>query len=36
MLPWADGSAQISINKDVRAKESLQLGDYLYVTLAPH
>jgi hypothetical protein len=35
MLPWADGSAQISVSKNVRLKEKLKLGDNLLVTIAP-
>jgi hypothetical protein len=35
MLPWADGTAQISINKKVRAKENLKLGDTLEVSVKP-
>jgi hypothetical protein len=33
MLPWADGSAQISVNKRVRTKENLSLGDTLALTV---
>ena len=35
MLPWADGSAQISVSKSVRAKEHLALGDQVRVTVTP-
>lgn len=35
MLPWADGSAQISVNKNVRNKESLRLGDTVSVSVLP-
>lgn len=35
MLPWADGSAQVSVNKSVRSRENLGLGQQLEVTLEP-
>ncbi|HSX28965.1 MAG TPA: DUF1905 domain-containing protein [Candidatus Saccharimonadales bacterium] len=35
MLPWADGSAQVSIHKKIRAKEGLERGDTLLVTVRP-
>jgi hypothetical protein len=35
MLPWADGSAQITINKTVRTKEALKLGQELQVRIEP-
>jgi uncharacterized protein DUF1905 len=35
MLPWADGSAQISINKKVREKENLQVGRTLKLIIEP-
>ena len=35
MLPWADGSAQISVNKAVRTKEGLALGDTVHVSVVP-
>ncbi len=35
MLPWADGSAQISVNKKIRNKEGLELGDTLLVNVSP-
>jgi len=35
LLPWADGSAQISINKRVRDKEKLELGKSLQLSLTP-
>jgi hypothetical protein len=33
LLPWADGSAQLSVNKRIRKAEGLDLGDELVVTL---
>lgn len=33
ILPWADGSGQISINKRVREKEGLKLGERLEVEI---
>ena len=33
LLPWADGSAQLSVNKRIRKAEGLELGDELVVTL---
>ena len=33
LLPWADGSAQIVINKRIRDKEQLELGDTLAITV---
>ncbi len=35
ILPWADGSGQISVNKVVRAKESLSLGQELTIHIKP-
>lgn len=35
MLPWADGSAQISVGKNIRDKESLKLGDAVSVSVLP-
>jgi hypothetical protein len=35
LLPWADGSAQITINKTVRTKEALTLGQELQVRVQP-
>ena len=35
MLPWADGSAQITVNKKVRDKEALTLGQELEVLIVP-
>jgi hypothetical protein len=35
LLPWADGSAQITIKKAVRDKEALMLGQELQVLIAP-
>jgi len=35
MLPWADGSAQISIGSKIRKKENLTLGDRLSVSVSP-
>jgi fructose-1-phosphate kinase PfkB-like protein len=35
MLPWTDGSAQISINKGIRSKENLNLGDTLSLSVKP-
>ena len=33
MLPWADGSAQISVNKRIRDKESMELGQELIIEI---
>lgn len=35
MLPWADGSAQIVINKKVRLHEQLELGHELTIVIQP-
>jgi hypothetical protein len=35
LLPWADGSAQLSVKKAVRIAESLQLGDALEIQVVP-
>jgi Domain of unknown function (DUF1905) len=35
LLPWADGSAQLTINKTVRSKEALTLGQELQVIITP-
>ena len=35
LLPWADGSAQLVVKKDVRDKESLQLGESVDVAVTP-
>jgi len=35
MLPWADGSAQITISQKVRTNERLKLGSKLAVTVQP-
>lgn len=35
MLPWADGSAQISINKKVRTQEAIRLGDEVTIIIEP-
>jgi Domain of unknown function (DUF1905) len=35
LLPWADGSAQITIKKTVRDKEALTLGQELQVLIVP-
>jgi hypothetical protein len=35
LLPWADGSAQITIKKTIRDKEALTLGQELQVLIAP-
>lgn len=35
ILPWADGSGQISVNKKIRDKEELQLGDQVKVEIEP-
>lgn len=34
LLPWADGSAQLSVNKKVRAAEGLAAGDRVVVSVA--
>ena len=33
LLPWADGSAQLSVNRRIRTAESLDLGDIVVVVL---
>jgi hypothetical protein len=33
LLPWADGSAQLVVKKDVRARERLRLGDEVVVKI---
>lgn len=33
MLPWADGSAQISVNKAVREKENIKAGQRIRVVI---
>lgn len=33
LLPWADGSAQLSVKKDVRSKEKLELDQKLQVSI---
>jgi hypothetical protein len=35
LMPWADGSAQLTINSRVRDHEGLDLGADVTVTLAP-
>jgi hypothetical protein len=35
ILPWADGSGQISVNKNVRLKEGLHLGDSFKIQISP-
>jgi hypothetical protein len=35
LLPWADGSAQIVVKKEIRTKEHLELGQKLHVSVAP-
>jgi hypothetical protein len=35
LLPWADGGAQITVNKTVRDKEALTLGQELEVLIVP-
>jgi hypothetical protein len=35
LVPWADGSAQLSIGRDVREREQLDLGDEVTVRLVP-
>ena len=35
ILPWADGSGQISINKKVRDAEGLELGQQIQVEVVP-
>jgi hypothetical protein len=35
LLPWADGSAQITVNKTIRNKEALTLGQELQVLIEP-
>lgn len=35
LLPWADGSAQITVNKKIRDSERLELGQVVDVTIKP-
>lgn len=35
ILPWADGSGQVSVNRKIQAKEHLSLGDEFIIHLAP-
>lgn len=35
LLPWADGSAQLSVKRDTRTKEKLELGQKVYVCVNP-
>ena len=35
LLPWADGSAQISVSQAVRTREKLSAGDEITILLAP-
>lgn len=35
LLPWADGSAQMSIPKKIREKQELRLGTTLSVQIVP-
>ena len=35
LLPWADGSAQITVNKTVRDNEALTLGQEVEVLIVP-
>jgi hypothetical protein len=35
LLPWADGSAQITVKKTVRDQEALTLGQELQVFIVP-
>lgn len=35
MLPWADGSAQVSVGKKVRDQQGLREGDLVHATLIP-
>jgi hypothetical protein len=35
MLPWADGSAQITINSMIRAREHLVLGQKMTIQITP-
>ena len=35
LLPWADGSAQLVINKRIREAEDLELGQKLQITVHP-
>lgn len=35
LLPWADGSAQITIKKSVRDNEALTLGQELQIVIVP-
>lgn len=35
LLPWADGSAQLTVNARIRAREGLALGDLVPVRLEP-
>ena len=35
LLPWADGSAQLTVTARIRARERLELGSEVRVTLEP-
>ena len=35
LMPWADGSAQLVVKKDIRTKEKLEQGQMLHVYLIP-
>ena len=35
LMPWADGSAQIVVNRNVREREQLELGQTLRLTVRP-
>lgn len=35
LMPWADGSAQLTVGKAVRTSEGLVLGDPVTVTVRP-
>lgn len=36
LMPWADGSAQISVNKKVRTAEAIQVRDVVRVSVELH
>jgi len=35
LMPWADGSAQLVVNKNIRAKENLDQGEKVQVYIQP-
>lgn len=35
LLPWSDGSAQLNVNRTIRSREGLELGQTLTITVRP-